>query len=350
MLYGMTRTGRLHPTPLWQKEFSPVPITFPPCPGPPRFYNQCIQKKGLSDLTSHFVVVIVGGCEGTAVLAVVDVRTKEVLHKKQLRGDIGVGEGGVGQDLEGGCEGGACQFSVVSLMIDKHHRQYCSLLLSTGQLCVVELTSGNILFKRFQTNICAGNFNNNISRHLQFDGQLKLALHQPLLLGTQRIAIKFRNFVAFYDLHLHSEISLHHVRTLRITSVDGRETRLDDNPSQELRKQFGELQKRVRALNNYTSGIQKKLDKGLRPGTVTQGVLSMTRKVQLVTSKLDQAHGKAREIEAIVIASIAFDNRYCHALTLNRDLITFDMLSGLQPTGRSASTDRARITRAKAKH
>ena len=40
--------------------------------------------------------------------------------------------------------------------------------------------------------------------------------------------------------------------------------------------------------------------------------------VQLVTSKLDQAHGKAREIEAIVIASIAFDNRYCHALTLNK--------------------------------
>ena len=35
-------------------------------------------------------------------------------------------------------------------------------------------------------------------------------------------------------------------------SVDGRETRLDDNPSQELRRQFGELQKRVRALNNYT--------------------------------------------------------------------------------------------------
>ena len=76
----------------------------------------------------------------------------------------------------------------------------------------------------------------------------------------------------------------------------------------------------------------------------------MTRKVQLVTSKLDQAHGKAREIEAIVIASIAFDNRYCHALTLNRDLITFDMLSGLQQTGKSTSiTDRTRITRAKAK-
>ena len=68
----------------------------------------------------------------------------------------------------------------------------------------------------------------------------------------------------------------------------------------------------------YFSGIQKKLDKGLRPGTVTQGVHSMTQKVHLVTSKLDQAHGKAREIEAVVIASIAFDNRFCHALTLNR--------------------------------
>merc|ERR1712244_159367 len=93
---------------------------------------------------------------------------------------------------------------------------------------------------------------------------------------------------------------------------------------------MGELQKRVRALNNYTSGIQKKLDKGLRPGTVTQGVLSMTRKVQLVTSKLDQAHGKAREIEAIVIASFAFDNRFCHALTLNRDLVVFDLFGALE--------------------
>jgi len=63
---------------------------------------------------------------------------------------------------------------------------------------------------------------------------------------------------------------------------------------------------------------------------VTQGVLSMTRKVQMVTSKLDQAHGKAREIEAIVIASIAFDNRYCHALTLNRDLVVFDLLGALE--------------------
>jgi hypothetical protein len=80
---------------------------------------------------------------------------------------------------------------------------------------------------------------------------------------------------------------------------------------------FATLPEKVTVLSLF-SGIQKKLDKGLRPGTVTQGVLSMTRKVQLVTNKLDQAHGKAREIEAIVIASIAFDNRYCHALTLNR--------------------------------
>ena len=83
----------------------------------------------------------------------------------------------------------------------------------------------------------------------------------------------------------------------------------------------------------------------------------MTRKVQLVTSKLDQAHGKAREIEAIVIASIAFDNRYCHALTLNRDLVVFDMLvdidvlPGLQPSSRSSgAAGRSRITRARAKH
>ena len=64
-----------------------------------------------------------------------------------------------------------------------------------------------------------------------------------------------------------------------------------------------------------------------------------------MTSKLDQAHGKAREIEAIVIASIAFDNRFCHALTLNRlvllhvffttpacnrDLVVFDLMGALE--------------------
>ena len=59
-----------------------------------------------------------------------------------------------------------------------------------------------------------------VCRHLEFDGQLKLALHQPRFSGTQRIAIKFRNFVNFYDLNLssvQSEISLKHIRTLRIT-------------------------------------------------------------------------------------------------------------------------------------
>ena len=56
----------------------------------------------------------------------------------------------------------------------------------------------------------------------------------------------------------------------------------------------------------------------------------VSRKVQLVTSKLDQAHGKAREIEAIVIASIAFDNRFCHALTLNRSVLLSNDLEGSQ--------------------
>ena len=79
----------------------------------------------------------------------------------------------------------------------------------------------------------------------------------------------------------------------------------------------------------------------------------MTRKVQLVTSKLDQAHGKAREIEAIVIASIAFDNRFCHALTLNRDLVVFDLLGALEThsmAGRensSGSSSKLRLTRAR---
>ena len=76
----------------------------------------------------------------------------------------------------------------------------------------------------------------------------------------------------------------------------------------------------------------------------------MTRKVQLVTSKLDQAHGKAREIEAIVIASMAFDNRYCHALTLNRDLVIFDMLGVVNTVDTGAGpggSSRGRVTRAK---
>jgi hypothetical protein len=43
-----------------------------------------------------------------------------------------------------------------------------------------------------------------VPRHLEFEGQLKVALHQPRLLGTQRIAIKFRNSITFYDLILSS--------------------------------------------------------------------------------------------------------------------------------------------------
>ena len=53
----------------------------------------------------------------------------------------------------------------------------------------------------------------------------------------------------FFHTHIgKSTMDIHDI----YLSVDGRETRLDDNPSQELRRQFGELQKRVRALNNYT--------------------------------------------------------------------------------------------------
>ena len=68
-----------------------------------------MQKKGLSDLTGRHVVVVVGGCEGSAVLAVVELAGKVVRHKLQLRGDTGE------QQLEGGCEGGACQYSVVGI-------------------------------------------------------------------------------------------------------------------------------------------------------------------------------------------------------------------------------------------
>ena len=44
-----------------------------------------------------------------------------------------------------------------------------------------------------------------VCRHLEFDGQLKLALHQPRFSGTQRIAIKFRNFVNFYEFDILEE-------------------------------------------------------------------------------------------------------------------------------------------------
>ena len=84
--------------PLWRVEFSPVPIKSPG--GQARFYNQCIQKKGLSDFTSEHVVVVVGGCEGTAVLAVVDTPSTRVLHKLQLRDEVGVAGGGA--DMETG--------------------------------------------------------------------------------------------------------------------------------------------------------------------------------------------------------------------------------------------------------
>ena len=143
-MYGLSSAGELSGR-LWSRDFSPVWAN-ENCPGPPRFYNQCIQKKGLSDLSTNYVVVVVGGYEGSAVLAVVDVKSREVLHKKQLRGDVGVGLGGVSQEMEGGCEGGACQFSVVSLMIDNNHPEYCSLLLSTGQLSVIDLRTGDTIF------------------------------------------------------------------------------------------------------------------------------------------------------------------------------------------------------------
>ena len=143
ILHSLSADSKVSPA-LWRVEFSPVPIRSPsPGPGFTRFYNQCIQKKGLSDFTSEHVVVVVGGCEGRAVLAVLDTPTRAVMHKLQLRG----GEMG-GPDLEGGCEGGACQFSVVSLMIDKLHTHLCAVLLSTGEINVIDLNSGHSLFYR----------------------------------------------------------------------------------------------------------------------------------------------------------------------------------------------------------
>ena len=69
-------------------------------------------------------------------------------YYQQLRGEMG-GAGGVAQDMEGGCEGGACQFSVVSLMIDKLHTHLCAILLSTGQIKVIDLYTGHTLFQRY---------------------------------------------------------------------------------------------------------------------------------------------------------------------------------------------------------
>lgn len=59
---------------LWKLQFRPVPLT----EGQGRFFNQCIQKKGLTDFTDGTLVAVVGGCEGSAVLAVVDLATKQV--------------------------------------------------------------------------------------------------------------------------------------------------------------------------------------------------------------------------------------------------------------------------------
>eukprot|EP00088_Acartia_fossae_P024567 TRINITY_DN2549_c0_g1_i3.p1 TRINITY_DN2549_c0_g1~~TRINITY_DN2549_c0_g1_i3.p1 ORF type:complete len:713 (-),score=154.45 TRINITY_DN2549_c0_g1_i3:230-2368(-) len=303
--YSLTRQGRPSASPLTRLQFHPVPHS------EGRFFNQCIQKKGLSDFNEDYAVVVVGGCEGSAVLGVVSIERNKPIHKLQLKGPGSA-------DREGGCEG-FCQFSVISLMIDRTYSHMCTILLSTGQLIVIHLPSGNTIFHR----------------HLNYDNQLKLALLQPGFTGEQILAIKFRNFVSFYKLQIRRRgknllIELSSLRTITSVDADGRETKCDENPTEELRRQFGELQKSLRALNHYTSGIQKKLDKGLRPGTVTQGVMSMTKKVQFVTSKLDQAHDKAKEIESVVIDGIAFDNRYCHALTLTRDLVTFDLAGSIE--------------------
>ena len=47
-------------------------------------------------------------------------------------------------------------------------------------------------------------------------------------------------------------IDLSSMRTITSVDADGRETKCDDNPAEELRKQFGELQKSLKALNHYT--------------------------------------------------------------------------------------------------
>ena len=70
------------------------------------------------------------------------------VRRLQLRGDAVGGPGGGAADLEGGCAGGACQFSVVSLMIDKLHSHLCVVLLSTGHINVIDLYSGATLFQR----------------------------------------------------------------------------------------------------------------------------------------------------------------------------------------------------------
>jgi hypothetical protein len=109
---------------------------------------------GLSDFNTDHVVVVVGGCEGSAVLGVVAIAAStaggRVAHKLQLRGGPPAGSRAAasGGPLEGGCEGGACHYSVVSLMIDRRQPDLCAVLLSTGQLNVIHLVSGDTLFHR----------------------------------------------------------------------------------------------------------------------------------------------------------------------------------------------------------
>ena len=95
ILYGINNDRKVS-APLWSIDFEPVRIPITKDGSQARFYNQCIQKKGLSDFTSDHVVVVVGGCEGSAVLAVVDTPTRNVSHKLQLRCDVN-GAGGVSQ-------------------------------------------------------------------------------------------------------------------------------------------------------------------------------------------------------------------------------------------------------------
>ena len=90
-MFSLSSTGCVGP-PLWRTSFKPVPLLEGPgrwgshpyhC-GPAshwvsdRFFNQCIQKKGLCDFNDGCLVVVIGGCEGSAVLAVVELATKQV--------------------------------------------------------------------------------------------------------------------------------------------------------------------------------------------------------------------------------------------------------------------------------
>ena len=95
MMRFLKKTSQVGPAPLWRTEFKPVPLV----EGPGRFFNQCIQKKGKTDKNCHFMwlsgisiklsitkgltdftdgmlVAVIGGCEGSAVLAVVELNTK----------------------------------------------------------------------------------------------------------------------------------------------------------------------------------------------------------------------------------------------------------------------------------